>query len=354
LVGVLPGEGVGPDLVRIGLQVLSALEAVGTQRFCVRTFPGRAMSGGPGGGDLDPELVAFCQTIFAGGGAIFAGAMGGRFVYQLRRLFRLFCKVSPVRVCDEILAAGKMKAEAVRGVDLLLVRENVSGIYQGEWSESRTPGGHRVAEHRFRYAEPEVRAILEAAVSMARRRRGKLTVVAKEGGVPGITRLWYDCAQEIARRESLTLSFANVDLAAYSLLQHARELDVVVAPNLFGDMLADLAGVLLGSRALTYSGNFAADGAAVYQTNHGAASDLLGADQANPVGQIFSLAMLLRESFGLHREAELVEGAVRRVWREGWRTRDLDQPACRQLGTREMGERVSEAVRRMASESQSS
>jgi 3-isopropylmalate dehydrogenase len=146
------------------------------------------------------------------------------------------------------------------------------------------------------------------------------------------------------------VTFANVDLAAYRLLQHPRELDVVVAPNLFGDVLADLGGVLLGSRGLSFSGNFAAGGASVYQTNHGAAHDLAGKDRANPVGQVLSLAMLLRESFGLAAEAALVERAVAEVYRLGFRTDDVAEAGCRAIGTREMAERIAAAVLDLAAQ----
>src|SRR5205085_8547657 len=117
--------------------------------------------------------------------------------------------------------------------------------------------------------------------------------------------------------------FLDVDYAAYHVVSGALDLDLVVAPNLFGDVIGDVGAVLLGGRALSFSGNFAEGGASVFQTNHGAAYDLAGRDVANPAGQIFSLAMLLREAFGLDHEARAVERAVEAVWRGGWRTADL-------------------------------
>jgi 3-isopropylmalate dehydrogenase len=135
-----------------------------------------------------------------------------------------------------------------------------------------------------------------------------------------------------------------VDYEAYRLIQHARDLDLIVTSNLFGDILCDLGAVLLGSRGLSFSGNFSGDGAAVYQTNHGAAYDLAGTDQANPVGQIFSLSMLLRESFGLSAAAGLIEAAVAYVWQRGWRTADLASPGSPVIGTCEMADRVADAV----------
>lgn len=136
----------------------------------------------------------------------------------------------------------------------------------------------------------------------------------------------------------------NIDLAAYELIQNPAHFDVIAAPNLFGDILADVAGVLVSSRGVTFSGNFDAHGHGVYQTNHGCAHDLADTDIANPAGQILSLAMLLRESFVLDEAAALVEKSLAAVWRAGWRTADLAEPGCRILGTKAMADKVAEQV----------
>jgi 3-isopropylmalate dehydrogenase len=344
-IGVLEGEGVGPEVVAAALRVLRAVEADGPHRFAVRR-------GGPigvraeqcRGAALAPEVEGFCRGVFADGGALLHGAAGGRFVYDLRRRFDLFCKICPVRPWPELRGGSRIKTDFLDGVDFIIVRENLGGVYQGQWGESVRADGARVAEQHFSYAEPDVRRILAAAAAIARRRRSRLAVIYKEAGIPTISGLWRECALEIAETAGIEARMLNVDCAAYRLIQDARDFDVVVAPNLCGDVLADLSAVLLGSRALAYAGNFASGGPAVYQTNHGAALDLGGTDQANPVGQILALAMLLRESFGLADAAVLIERAVREVWRQGWRTADLAEPGCRRVGTREMGARVAEAV----------
>lgn len=351
LIGVLEGEGCGPEVISACLRVMDALEAVGLCKFQTRR-------GGPiglaaeqqHGTAFTAEVMEFCRDVFANGGALLHGAGGGRFVYDLRRHFDLFCKICPVRVCEELGNAGRLKPEHLAGVDIVIVRENCAGVYQGRWSEGVASKGGRTAEHSFSYSEQEVRRIVEVAVRISQRRRGELTVVVKEGGVPAITKLWRDCALDIAAAAGIKARMMNVDYAAYGLLQHARQFDVVVAPNLFGDVLVDISGVLLGSRALGYSGNFSSGTAAVYQTNHGAAYDLGGQGKANPAGQIFSLAMLLRESFGLLDAAEVIERAVRAIWRQGWRTAELEEPGCRLAGTREMGELVADAVMAIAHE----
>ena len=173
-------------------------------------------------------------------------------------------------------------------------------------------------------------------------------MIIKDGGVPGISALWRDVGLALGRKYSVQTSTMNIDLAAYELIRHPQNFDVLVAPNLFGDILADLAGALVGSRGITFSGNFDPEGRAVYQTNHGCASDLAGTDTANPAGQILSLAMLLRESFGLESAAALIERALGAAWEEGWRTADLMEPGCRCLGTGAMTDRVIDQIFRLA------
>ena len=226
---------------------------------------------------------------------------------------------------------------------MLIVREGCAGVYQGSWSEDGSPGRRRASQS-FSYAEPQVRRILEAGARLASRRRGEISVVIKAEGTPSISNLWRELAADVAAAAGVAHSCVDVDLAAYRLLQEPQSLDVVVAPNLFGDVLSDAGAVLLGSRGLSYGASFASGGAAVYQTNHGAAIDLAGEDSANPGGQILSLAMLLRESFGRDREASLLEEALSAVWRHGWRTADVAEPGSRIVGTQAIGELVAEAV----------
>jgi 3-isopropylmalate dehydrogenase len=171
-----------------------------------------------------------------------------------------------------------------------------------------------------------------------------LTVVTKEAGVPGVSALWRACAESAAEAHAVDCSAVDVDLIAYELVRRPRDFDVVAAPNLYGDMLGDLAAVLVGSRGLSYSGNFTPRGDGVYQTNHGAAYDIAGMDRANPVGQVLSLAMLLRESLGLEREAWAIEEGVRRVWAAGLRTADLNGRREDAVGTTRMAAAIADAA----------
>jgi len=200
--------------------------------------------------------------------------------------------------------------------------------------------GRRVARHQFDYEESQVRRFLHASARLAKQRRGEMAVVWKESGLPSISALWRTCAQEAAEEYDVRMQLVGIDLMAYWLLQRAATFDVIATPNLFGDVIADLGAILLGSRGASFSGNYSEDGKSVYQTNHGAGFDLEGSDKANPAGQIFAFSMMLRETFGRCDEADIMEEAVRSVWREGWRTEDVAIPGCRVVGTREMGRRI--------------
>ena len=189
-----------------------------------------------------------------------------------------------------------------------------------------------------------MRDILRVAAGVAKRRKNRLSVVYKESGLPSISDLWKSCAEEIGDEFKLDWEMVDVDYAAYRLIKDARDIDVIAAPNLFGDILSDLGALLLGSRGMSFSGNFSKTGAAVYQTNHGAGYDLAGTDRANPIGQILSLSMLLRESMGLIPEADLVELAIQEVLGQGYRTFDIYEDGCQVVGTRELGERIANQI----------
>ena len=348
VIGVLEGTGVGPDVIAAALKVLESIRQVFELDLEVRI-------GGLIGEEaiqkhgqwLPDETVAFCSDVFRQGGAILNGPGGGRYVYDLRRRFDLFCKFVPVQPLPELAGVGKISPEFLKNVDLLLVRDNTGGLYQGQWSERATSQG-RVAEHSFSYSEVEVGRLVEVAARAAANRTGRLCIVIKDGGVPTITALWRDVGRSMSSRFGVEATFMNVDLAAYELVQNPRRFDVIVAPNLFGDILADICGLLVASRGVTFSGNFDPQGHGVYQTNHGSALDLAGVDVANPGGQILSLAMLLRESFNLESAAALIEKSLADTWQAGWRTADIAESGCRVLGTKAMGEKVAEQVFRSA------
>ncbi len=345
LIGVLKGEGIGPEIIEPTLRVLEAatLEKSIRVRTCFGSSIGKVAlqeTGCP----LTEEVKGFCQTIFRQNGAILCGPGGGRFVYELRSHFDLFCKIIPIRPLVKAADLGVLKPAALLDVDIVLVRENIGGIYMGQWGEARR-GDQTVASHAFEYRTDQVERILQVALGLAQARRGKLTLVVKTEGIPTISRLWMNSLEEIARGTGIHTEILEADNAAFQLINAARNFDVIVTSNLLGDILGDLGALLLGSRGMSFSGNFGPDYRAVYQTAHGAAYNLTGLNSANPVGQILSLAMLLRFNFGLIDLAERIEAAVKRTLEAGWRTTDIASPGCMRVGTRELGDRIADAVR---------
>lgn len=347
-IGVLPGEGSGPEIVAVAMDVLAALSETTGVAFDVRYGGAIGIEAERASGTaLSEEVAEFCAATFAAGGAVLAGAGGGRFVYDLRRRFDLFCKVSPIRTWPALAGVSRLRCRRPDEVDILVVRENVGGVYYSEWAAERA-GGSLVLRQQTMHPESGVRRIVTAAARMAAGRRGRLAVVVKQGGLPELSACWEAAARDAAAAVGVEAEPLDVDLAAYRLVQEPEAFDVVVAPNLFGDVLSDLGGVIAGSRALTFGGSFSGDGSAVYQTNHGSAHDLARTDRANPAGQVLALAMLLRESFALEREATLIEQALHDVWSCGVRTADLAEPGARSVGARETGRRLVEALRSAA------
>ncbi|MDA0323090.1 MAG: isocitrate/isopropylmalate family dehydrogenase [Verrucomicrobia bacterium] len=344
IVGIVEGEGIGPEVTRAARVVLDAIQTDTSCAFDVRML--RAEDARTDGSAPDiGKVLAFCRETFASGGVVLAGALGGRHVYDLRREFDLYCKLVPLKPTGELAAVSRCPDDALEATDILLVRENVGGIYQGESTIDRSAATSRIAIHHFTYEEPDIRRLLHIATRLAARRSGGLTVIVKEGGAPAMSSVWREIATEMTGASGTACRFMNIDHAVYEWVRDPCQFDVVAAPNMFGDILADLGGALVGSRGVTFSGNFASSGAVIYQTNHGAAEDLAGRDVANPAGQIFSLAMLLRESFGLMDDAARIETAIRNTWRTGWRTADVAEPGCRVIGTQEMAQRIVDAVK---------
>ena len=339
VVGVLVGEGIGPEVVPAALEVLDAVADVTGRRFDVRVVETPSRTTLDAG--LPAEITAFGDAVFAAGGAMFCGPVGGRFVYDLRARFDLYCKVVPVRPSPALADAMVVAADRLAGTDLLIVRENLGGLYGGAFG--RRDGG-RVAFQECAYDARQVDRIVDVAAALAARRSGHLAVVVKRGGVPAVSALWCERAERIADRCGVALDVVDVDNAGFQLVANPRRFDVIVAPNMLGDVLADVGAALLGSRGMSYSANFGPAGRAVYQTGHGAAYDLAGTDRANPIAQILALAAMLRESFALFDAADEVVSAVERVLASGLRTADVVGPGSRVVGTRVLAQHIAMEV----------
>lgn len=333
----VPGEGIGPEVVGAALMVLAAAgERGGTTVDVEHSGPIGAV--GPHGFGLDDTARAFYDDALARGLPVLTGPAGGRFVYELRAHYDLFVKLVPVRPMAETADASIVRPERIAGVDVLIVRDNVGGLYQGSF-------GHRddgdTAFQEACYTRAQVERLIAVALEQAGARDGRLAVVTKPGGIPAISALWRSVAEAHAG-DDIAVEVIEVDNACYQLVADPHRFDVVATPNMLGDVVADTAALVLGSRGLAYSANFREDGAAVYQTGHGAAHDLAGQDVANPVAQMRSLAWLLRRSAQAPDLADTIDAAVTATLADGIRTRDLAGPDSTVVGTLAFAEAVIE------------
>jgi 3-isopropylmalate dehydrogenase len=246
----------------------------------------------------------------------------------------------------ELEAQSPLRPEIDRGTNLMIVRELLGGVYFGERSTSGEPGNRRAVDT-MAYTEPEVERIARLAFELAQRRRKKLTSVDK-ANVLDSSRLWREVVNRVAKGfPDIELSHMYVDSAAMALVARPADFDVVLTENMFGDILSDQAGAVVGSLGMLGSASIGGT-VGLYEPVHGSAPDIAGQGIANPVGAILAAAMLLRYSFKLDAEAACVESAAAAVLAAGARTKDLAQPGESVLSTSAMGKKIAEAVRERA------
>lgn len=359
-IGILAGDGVGPEVTA---EAERALETVATRwhhAFELR----RALIGGAAmdaTGDPFPEAT---RTLVRESDAVFLGAVGGpkwsdpaapvrpeQGLLALRAAMGAYANLRPVRPHDALLDSAPLKRAILEGVDLLFVRELTGGAYFGEKKRERTADGGEIASDLCVYTTHEIERVTRVAGTLARSRRGKLTSVDK-ANVLETSRLWRQTVTRVMRDEfpGVALEHALVDAFAMQMLRTPASFDVVVTENLFGDILTDEAAVLAGSIGLLPSaslGDPRADGRRVglYEPIHGSAPDIAGLGVANPAGALLSVALLLRHSLGLQREALAVERAVHDVIAAGWRTSDVPSDGQAPCSTREFGAQVEGRIR---------
>ena len=351
-IAVLPGDGIGPEVVREGLRALAAVEG----RFGHRFEPSEHLVGGTAidatGSPLPAETLTACREA----DAVLLGAIGGpkwsdpasdvrpeQGLLGLREGLGLYVNLRPVRLCPSLIDASPLRPERVDGTDLLVVRELTGGIYFGPRQEADEAG---IAYDTMRYTRQEIARIAHVAFRIARNRRGRLASIDK-ANVLASSRLWRRTATDVAGDyPDVEAEHLLVDAAAMRILRRPADFDVLLTPNMFGDILSDEASMLAGSLGMLPSASLGDAGPGVFEPVHGSAPDIEGQGIANPIGTILSVALLLRRGLDLPTEAGAVERAVDRVLAEGHRTADIAAPSARSIGTVEMGERVAEAVRR--------
>ena len=349
-IAVLPGDGIGKEIVAQAVKVL--------RRLALPLELQEAPVGGAGYEAAGDPLPAATLALSREADAILFGAIGGpqyddlprdrrpeRGLLRLRKELGLFANLRPALVYEELAAASTLKPAVVAGLDLLIVRELTGDIYFGEPRGIATlPGGEREGVNTMRYRESEIRRIARVAFEAARKRAKKLCSVDK-ANVLETTELWKQVVIEEARAyPEVELSHMYVDNCAMQLVRNPRQFDVIVTGNLFGDILSDEASMLTGSIGMLPSASMDEKGKGLYEPIHGSAPDIAGKGLANPLATILSAAMMLRYSLGRAADANRVEAAVRKVLAGGLRTADIYTEGCRKVGTQEMGDAVVAAL----------
>jgi len=353
---LLPGDGIGPEVVREARRVLEAADA---QFSLELSFS----EGRLGGIAVDEEGAAYpdaTRALARDADAILLGAVGGpqwdalpaadrpeRGLLAIRADLDLFCNYRPALLFPDLAEASSLRAELVAGLDVLIVRELTGGIYFGEPRGIATDAdGVREGYNTDRYSETEIRRIGRLAFEAAQKRSGRLCSVDK-ANVLEVTMLWRETMESLsADYPDVALSHMYVDNAAMQLVREPKQFDVLVTGNLFGDILSDIAAMLTGSIGMLPSASLNADAKGLYEPVHGSAPDIAGTDSANPLATILSAAMLLRYSLNAPEAAAAVEGAVASVLAQGLRTTDLivDGSHAAPIGTRAMGDAVVAAL----------
>lgn len=348
-IAVIPGDGIGPDVVE---QTLKVMDKVG-EKFGHTFNYTKVLAGGCAidatGACLPQETIDICKA----SDAVLLGAVGGwkwdnlpgdqrpeRALLGLRKALGLFANLRPALLFEQLADASPLKPEILAGgLDIVVVRELTGGIYFGEKGHRDTdlgPAAYDIEQ----YAEGEVRRIAKVAFDMAMKRNKHVTSVDK-ANVLESSRLWRRVVAEVAQDyPEVTLDNLYVDNAAMQLVRNPRQFDVIVTSNIFGDILSDEASQITGSIGMLPSASLAEGNFGMYEPVHGSAPDIAGQDKANPMATILSAAMMLRYSFGMAEEADAIETAVNKVLDKGLRTADNMSEGCTCLGCTAMGDAI--------------
>ena len=329
---LLPGDGIGPEVVTEAVRVLDVIAGKKGHSF---SYSERLMGGcsiDKYGSSLTDETLADCQAA----DAVLLGAVGGpkwddprakdrpeRGLLALRKGLKVFANLRPVKVHAALVDSSPLKPEKLKGVDILVIRELTGGLYFGFPKGRDVKDGRERAVDTLEYYDYEIRRVVELAFKLAKRRKKKVTSVDK-ANVLESSRLWRQIATQVgAQNPDVTLEHVLVDTASMRIITGPAFMDVVVTENMFGDILTDEASVLAGSMGMLPSASLGEGDLGLYEPIHGSAPDIAGKGIANPVGTILSAAMLLRHSLGLESEAASIEQAVEDAIKFGARTSDL-------------------------------
>ncbi len=348
----LPGDGIGPEVTREAVRVLEACAAKFAHQLKITEKNAGGVALLASNDPLPKDTLDACLS----SGAVLLGAVGGpdfdkypghlrpeAGLLRLRKELGVFANLRPAVCLPGMEALSPLKPEIVRGTDVMIVRELLGGAYFGPRATEGESGSRRAFDTML-YSEPEIERIAHAAFKIAQGRRKQLLSVDK-ANVLDSSRLWRDVVTRVGNDyPDVKLSHGYVDSTAMALVSRPASFDVIDTENMFGDILSDQAGAVVGSLGLLPSASVGGK-VGLYEPIHGSAPDIAGQGIANPLGTILSAAMLLRHSFQLEAEAALIENAVKAVLAAGHRTRDLAEKGMPTVGTHEMGELVVAEIR---------
>lgn len=352
-IAVLPGDGIGPEIIAQALRVLEVLKKEGLDM----TFT-EAPLGGQAYDQFGHPYPEFTQEICRKADAVLLGAVGGpqydnldrplrpeRGLLAIRKDLGLFANLRPAVLFPELANASTLKPEVVAGLDIMIVRELTGDVYFGQPRGMRTnEQGVREGFNTMIYSEPEVRRIAHVAFDIAMKRGKKLCSVDK-ANVLETTEFWKEIVIDVAKEyPEVELSHMYVDNAAMQLIRNPKQFDVMVTGNIFGDILSDEASMLTGSIGMLASASLNESKKGLYEPSHGSAPDIAGKNLANPIATILSAAMMLRYSFDNEAAATRIENAVKKVLATGYRTGDIYEEGTKKVSCSEMGDQIVAAM----------
>jgi 3-isopropylmalate dehydrogenase len=353
---VLAGDGIGKEVTAQAVRVIEWLNANKNTSFVLDY----GLIGGAAydetGHPLPPETVTKAKA----SDAVLLGAVGGpkwepldisvrpeKGLLGIRKALELFANLRPAIVFEELADASTLKREVVSGLDIMIVRELTGGLYFGQPRGVETlSNGERRGFNTLEYTTSEVQRIARVAFDLAKKRNGRVCSVDK-ANVLECTEFWREEVKKVKDAEYPDVELTNmyVDNAAMQLVRNPKQFDVMVTENMFGDILSDCASMLTGSLGMLPSASLGKAGTpGLYEPVHGSAPDIAGQNIANPIATILSLAMMLRYSFSMAAEADLVESAIKKVLADGWRTGDIMQDGAKKVGTSVMGDEILKAL----------
>ena len=352
-IAVLPGDGIGPEIVREAVKVLEALKA--HHGLDIEMTEGAI--GGAGYDAAGDPLPAATLELAQNSDAILLGAVGGpqydtldrplrpeRGLLRIRKELNLFGNLRPALLYPELAEASSLKPEVVSGLDIMIVRELTGDIYFGQPRGIEVRNGERVGFNTMLYSESEVRRVAHVAFDIAMKRGKKLCSVEK-ANVLECSELWKEVVIEVSKEyPEVELSHMYVDNAAMQLVRAPKQFDVIVTGNIFGDILSDAASMLTGSIGMLPSASLDENNKGMYEPIHGSAPDIAGKDIANPLATILSVSMMMRYTFGDEASAQRVDDAVKKVLADGYRTVDIYSEGTKKVSCSEMGDAVVAAL----------